>query len=53
MKKLLFALLLLTSIFSYSHAPNQSYVFLRIYENDGIEGRFEIEAKELNKVFER
>jgi hypothetical protein len=34
-----------------AHAPNQSYIFLRIYEKDGIEGRFEINLRELNKVF--
>ncbi|PWH82542.1 hypothetical protein DIS18_09860 [Algibacter marinivivus] len=49
--KLLFAFFLFISTLSYSHEPNQSYVFLRIYENDGIQGRFEIDFKELNKVF--
>jgi hypothetical protein len=34
-----------------AHAPNQSYIFLRIYEKDGIEGRFEINLREVNKVF--
>lgn len=35
----------------HAHAPNQSYIFLRIYEKDGIEGRFEINIREVNKVF--
>lgn len=35
----------------HAHAPNQSYIFLRIYEKDGIEGRFEINLREVNKVF--
>jgi len=51
MKKLLFIYLLLSSILTYAHAPNQSYIFLRIYETDGIEGRYEINVKELNKIF--
>ena len=55
MKKKLHQLLVFAffvfSIFSYSHEPNQSYLFLRIYEADGIQGRFEINVKELNKVF--
>ncbi len=34
-----------------SHVPNQSYIFLRVYEKDGIEGRFEINIREINKVF--
>ncbi|WP_298553747.1 HupE/UreJ family protein [uncultured Algibacter sp.] len=51
MKKLLLVLFLLSSIFSYSHEPNQSFIFLKIYEKDGIEGRFEINANELNKIF--
>ncbi len=32
-----------------AHAPNQSYIFLRIYEHS-IAGRFEITAKDLNRV---
>ena len=55
MKKIIFKLLffgfILSSIFSYSHSPNQSYLFLRIYETNGIEGRFDINVKELNKIF--
>lgn len=34
-----------------SHIPNQSYIFLRIYETDGIHGRFEINTREVNKIF--
>jgi hypothetical protein len=49
--KLLFVCFILSSIFSYAHAPNQSYLFLRIYESNGIEGRFDINVKELNKIF--
>ena len=33
-----------------AHAPNQSYIFLRVYE-DGIEGRFEMTVKDIGRVF--
>lgn len=55
MKKL-FSLLLFLSLFLFpniadAHIVNQSYIFLRVYENSGIEGRFELNAREINKVF--
>jgi hypothetical protein len=50
--KILFAFFLIVSLSSYGHAPNQSYVYLKIYENNGIEGRYEINIKELNKLFD-
>ena len=34
-----------------AHIVNQSYIYLRIYEEDGIDGRFEINVNEINKVF--
>lgn len=49
--KLFFTFLLLTPILASAHAPNQSYIFLRIYEDKGIEGRFELNVREINKVF--
>lgn len=56
MKKLilhfLFLTFLLSPIFSYAHDPEQGFIFLRIYEKDGAEGRFEILADDLNKVFD-
>lgn len=55
MKKIIFKLLcfgfILSSIYSYAHEPNQSYIFLSIYETKGIEGHYEINVKELNKIF--
>ena len=55
MKKNAFVLFFLLFIFicneAYSHYPNQSYIFLRIYEDTGIEGRYEINTREINKVF--
>lgn len=38
-------------LLAFAHIPNQSYIFLRIYETDGIHGRFEINIREVNKVF--
>ncbi len=56
MKKLilhiLFLAFILTPIFSYAHDPEQGFIFLRVYEKDGAEGRFEILADDLNKVFD-
>lgn len=49
--RLLFALLLSMPFMGYSHAPEQGFIFLRVYESDGIEGRFEIQADDLNKIF--
>jgi hypothetical protein len=36
---------------SLAHAPNQSYIFVRIYENS-IGGRFELTAKDLNRILD-
>ncbi len=49
--RFLFALMLLCPLFGYAHAPEQGFIFLRVYESDGIEGRFEIQADDLNKIF--
>ncbi len=49
--RFLFALIVLCPLFAYSHAPEQGFIFLRVYESDGIEGRFEIQADDLNKIF--
>ena len=55
MKKLLlpliFGLFLLLPIVTFGHQPKQSLIYLRIYEKTGIEGRFEVNAQELNSVF--
>ncbi len=55
MKKLLSILLFLGLFLSPNmadaHLVNQSYIFLRVYEKSGIEGRFEINAREINTVF--
>ncbi|NAS30802.1 hypothetical protein GTQ40_07455 [Flavobacteriaceae bacterium R38] len=34
-----------------AHATNQSYIFLRISEATGLDGRYEIQVRDLNKVF--
>ncbi|AYN68424.1 HupE/UreJ family protein [Euzebyella marina] len=53
MKKLLplLALLLLLPLVSWAHQPKQSLIYLRIYEETGIEGRVEVNANELQSVF--
>lgn len=55
MKKLIsrFALgfLFLLPLVSSAHQPKQSLIYLRIYEETGIEGRFEVNANELMSVF--
>ncbi len=49
--KILLILLFLAPIYGAAHIVNQSYIYLRIYEEDGIDGRFEINVNEINKVF--
>ena len=49
--RFLFVFILLQSFFANAHAPEQGFIFLRVYETDGIEGRFEIQAEDLNKIF--
>ncbi|MBC3759109.1 HupE/UreJ family protein [Hyunsoonleella sp. SJ7] len=49
--KTLVALFLLLSATAFAHLPNQSYLYLRIYEDKGIEGRYEINVRELNDIF--
>ncbi len=43
--------LLFFSFFAAAHAPNQSYIYLRVYEEAGIDARFELNIREVNKVF--
>jgi hypothetical protein len=50
-KTQLLLILFFLPLLVFSHIPNQSYIFLRIYETEGIEGRFEINTREINKVF--
>ena len=55
MRAIFFKILCIAFLFSpaisYAHIPEQGYIYLRIYENDGVEGRFVIQTTELNKVF--
>lgn len=46
-----FTLLFFSPLMLQAHAPEQGFIFLRVYENDGIEGRFEIQSSDLNKIF--
>lgn len=45
------AILFLSPLLLKAHAPEQGYIFLRVYETQGIEGRFEIQTEDLNKIF--
>ncbi len=45
----LFAFFLLLPLTGFGHRPDRSLIYLRVYENEGIEGRFEINVNELNK----
>ncbi|MBU2945683.1 HupE/UreJ family protein [Zobellia uliginosa] len=48
---LIFGLFLLAPLVTFGHQPKQSLIYLRIYEEAGIEGRFEVNANELIHVF--
>ncbi len=53
MKKLLLLILwafLLFPILSAAHQPNQSIIYMRVYEELGIDARFEINVNQLNQV---
>ena len=43
--------LLFLPLAATAHIPNQSYIFLRVYEEGGLDGRFEFNVREINKVF--
>lgn len=50
--KLLFLFILLLSTMAVSaHSISGSYIFLKIYETSGIDGRFEFNVNDINKVF--
>ncbi len=54
MKKLLLLILwasLLFPIFTFSHQPNQSIIYMRVYQEAGIDARFEINVNQLNDAF--
>lgn len=55
MKKIISGFCLFLAIFSSSvlsaHDLNASYIFLRIYETEGIDGHFELNINEVNRIF--
>ena len=55
MKKLLLQLpllfLILVPLISNAHQPDQSFIYVRVYEKNGIDGRFELHVNELNSIF--
>ena len=46
---LLFTMGILFCVISYAHEPNHSFIYIKVYEETGIEGRFEINVNELNE----
>lgn len=55
MKKLFFSatliLFFLIPTTTWGHQPNQSFIYFRVYEEAGIEGRFDVHINELNRLF--
>ncbi len=49
--KFLFLLFFSVTIQSYAHHPGNSLIYLKIYENQGIEGRFDVNVNDFNRVF--
>ncbi|MEX0290495.1 MAG: HupE/UreJ family protein [Flavobacteriaceae bacterium] len=49
--RVIFILFLMIPISLFAHRPDRTLIYLRIYETDGIEGRVEISAPDLNKFF--
>jgi len=35
-------------LIGYAHQPKHSYIYLRVYENQNVEGRFELSVSDLN-----
>ncbi len=48
--KILLALLLICPVIGNSHEPNQSFIYVKVYEETGIEGRFELNVNQLNQA---
>ena len=47
-QKLTLLFLLLIPILGTAHNPDQSYIYLRVYEFNGIEGKFDCHVKDIN-----
>ena len=47
--QLVFICFLLIPISIFAHRPDRSLIYLRVYETAGIEGRFEMNAVDINK----
>ncbi len=47
----LWLFLLFSSFYVAAHAPNQSYIYLRVYEKAGIDASFELTTLDINKIF--
>jgi hypothetical protein len=42
--------LLFSPFIGNSHQPDQSFIYVRVFEEDGIEGRFELNVNQLNTI---
>jgi len=50
LKKITLLLLLMLPLLSIAHNPDQSYIYLRVYEFNGIEGKFDCHVKDVNSA---
>lgn len=48
LQKILLFLLLMVPMFGTAHNPDQSYIYLRVYEFNGIEGKFDCHVNDIN-----
>lgn len=48
-KIILTAILISFSISLWAHQPDHSFIYIRVYEETGIEGRFELNVNDINK----
>lgn len=48
--KLILSLLFLIPVLGHGHEPDQSLLYMQIYETSGIDGRFELHVDQLNSV---
>ncbi|WP_373518705.1 hypothetical protein, partial [Pricia sp.] len=49
-QKIILLLLLVLPFLGIAHNPDQSYIYLRVYEFNGIEGKFDCHVKDINSA---
>ena len=50
LQKTVLVILLILPVFGIAHNPDQSYIYLRVYEFNGIEGKFDCHVKDVNSA---